>query len=74
MCFMIWMVFLSFYPRLYNIMHLPSPLRRQGMVPGLARLVSLILECISIVILAINKDPYGEYTTDYIIVSLVSHG
>lgn len=50
-------------------MHLPNPLRRQGVVPGLARLISLILECISVVTLALEKDPYREYTTDYVIVS-----
>ncbi|CAN8104049.1 unnamed protein product [Discula destructiva] len=48
-------------------MFLPDPLRRQGAIPGLARLISLVLECISIAILALHKDPHEVYTTDYVI-------
>lgn len=51
-------------------MYFPSPLRRLGAVPGLLRLLSLVLECLSIIILAIRHQHDVTYTTDYMIVSV----
>lgn len=44
-------------------------LRRQGAVPGLTRLISLILECISSMFLLLHQNSREVYTTDYTIVS-----
>lgn len=53
-------------------MRYPFPLRRLGATPGLLRLVCLFLECLSIVILGLRHRHDVSYTTDYLIVSLLS--
>lgn len=52
-------------------MHYPSPLRRLGVVPGLVRLTAIVLEVLSFVLLCLRHDPEYEWTTSYVIVSLL---
>lgn len=56
-------------------MHYPSPLRRLGVVPGLVRLIAIVLEILSFVFLCLKHDPEYSWTTSYVIVSepSVSH-
>lgn len=49
-------------------MHYPNIVRRLGAVPGLVRLVSIVLECISVVLLTMRQSPGEGYMTDYMIV------
>lgn len=49
-------------------MHYPDVIRRLGAVPGLLRLVSIVLECISVVLLTTRQRPGEGYITDYMIV------
>lgn len=52
-------------------MYYPSPLRRLGVVPGLVRLIAIILEVLSFVLLCLRHDPEYQWTTSYVIVSLL---
>lgn len=52
-------------------MHYPGPLRRLGVVPGLVRLMALVLEVLSFVLLWLRHDPEYNWTTSYVIVSIV---
>ena len=54
----------------YN-MHYPGPLRRLGVVPGLVRLIAIILEVLSLVLLCLRHDPEYDWTTSYVIVSIL---
>lgn len=49
-------------------MHFPNIVRRLGAVPGLVRLVSIVLECISFALLTMRQSPGEGYMTDYMIV------
>lgn len=62
------MVILNLVPRSFQ-MYYPSFVRRLGAIPGLVRLVSLVLECISVALLALHQREGEGYTTDYMIVS-----
>jgi hypothetical protein len=50
-------------------MQYPGPLRRQGVVPGLVRLVAVVLEALSFFLLLFHHDPEYSWTTSYVIVS-----
>lgn len=52
-------------------MHYPSPLRRLGVVPGVVRLIAIVLQVLSLVLLWIRHDPEYDWTTSYVIVSLL---
>lgn len=52
-------------------MHYPSPLRRLGVVPGVVRLIAIVLQVLSLVLLCIRHDPEYDWTTSYVIVSLL---
>lgn len=50
-------------------MYYPNVVRQLGAIPGLVRLVSLILECISVILLTLHHSAGEGYTTDYMILS-----
>lgn len=51
-------------------MYYPSLLLRRGAVPALLRLIALVLECISVLFIAVRQvDANGSHATDYLIVS-----
>lgn len=52
-------------------MHYPGPLRRLGVVPGVIRLTALALEVLSFVLLLLRHDTEYDWTTSYVIVSLL---
>lgn len=52
-------------------MHYPSPLRRLGVVPGLLRLIAVVLEVLSLILLCLRHDPEYSWKTSYVIVSLL---
>lgn len=52
-------------------MHYPSLLSRVGAVSGLIRLIAFALEVISFILLAVRHSPDYDWTTSYLIVSLV---
>lgn len=54
-------------------MHYPNIVRRLGAVPGLMRLVSIVLECISVVLLVTRQRPGEGYMTDYMIVGFCAY-
>lgn len=53
------------------MMYYPGFFSRVGAVPGLIRLIALALEIISLLLLAVRHSPDYDWTTSYLIVSLV---
>lgn len=54
-------------------MHHLRLLSRVGAVSGIARLIAFALEVLSFILLAVRHSPGYDWTTSYLIVSLVLH-